>query len=150
MEGNHEMQAMREVLPMQPAFTSAPKQQLARKDIRRTYNVVIWVCLGAFIAFVLFSWLGSVLACYVIDGSTYRASIEVEDHWGNVRNPEISFSNGWYYWVTGSDVVVAGAYECKAGKIVNQYGWTFQISSGGTVLTMDGIRYRRVILNLNN
>ena len=136
-------------MSIQLALSSTRKQRPDRKDIRRSYIVVILVCVGTFIAVVLFSLLGPGLICQTLDGSTYRAGINVEDHWGNARKPEISFNKGWYYWVTGSDVIMAGTYECMAGRIVTQHGWTFQLSATGTVLTVDGITYRRVILNLN-
>ena len=132
---------------MRLAVSSTTKQEIDTKEIRRSYKIVILVSLGIFIAFVLIPWLGSVLACNLIDGSTFRAGVKVEDHWGNVRNPEISFSDGWYYWATGSDQVFAGSYWCVPGSIVTRDGWTFQLSAGGTVLTVNGIGYRRVLLN---
>ena len=131
---------------MQLASASTPRQQINRKDIRRANSVV----LGAIIAIVLFSLLSPVLARVTLDGTTYRAGILVEDHWGNVRNPEISFSDGWYYWATGSDQVLAGSYACIADRIVTQDGWTSQLSFGGTALTLNGTMDRRVLLNLNN
>ena len=134
---------------MRITFGLTPKPQLDRRIIRRSYNVLI-VSFGILIAILLFSWLGFGRTCATIDGATYRAGIKVEDHWGNVRNPEISFSRGSYTWVTGSDLVIVGTYKCVAGSIVTQYGDTFRLSAGGTVLTVNGIGYRRVILNLND
>jgi hypothetical protein len=131
---------------MRFAFLSATKQENDRKEIRRLYNIVI-VFFGILIAILLFSWLVSFRTCATIAGSTYRAGIEVEDHWGNFRNPEISFSRGSYTWVTGSDVIIMGTYKCVAGNIVTQYGDIFRLSVGGIVLTVDGVVYRRVILN---
>jgi hypothetical protein len=130
------------------AFSSTTRQDIDRKDIPRSYNVLL-VSFGILIVILLFGWLGTSRTCATIDGTTYRASIKVEDHWGNLRNPEIYFSHGSYTWVTGTDVVIVGTYKCVAGNIVTQYGDTFQLSVGGIFLTVDGITYRRVILNLN-
>ena len=126
------------------AFSSATRQDIDRKDIRRSYNVII-VSFGILIVILLFGWLGSFRTCTTIAGSTYRAGIKVEDDWGNVRNPEISFSPGSYTWVTGTDLVIFGTYQCVAGNIVTQYGDTFRLSVGGINLTADGVGYRRVI-----
>jgi hypothetical protein len=126
------------------AFSSTTRKDIDRKDIRRVYNVLL-VSFGMLIVILLFGWLGSYRTCATIGGSTYRAGIKVEDDWGNVRNPEISFSDGWYTWVTGSDLIIAGTYKCVEGSIVTQYGDTFQLSIGGSVLTANGVGYRRVI-----
>ena len=129
---------------MGPAFSSTTRQDIDRKDIRRSYNVLL-VSFGILIVILLFGWLGASRTCATINGTTYRASIKVEDHWGNLRNPEISFSHGGYTWVTGTDLVVMGTYQCVAGSVVTQYGDTFRLSVGGIVLTADGVGYRRVI-----
>ena len=125
------------------AFSSTTKQEIDSKDIRRLYNIVI-VFFGILMAILLFSWLGSYRTCATIAGSTYRAGTEVEDPWGNMRHPEISFSHGSYTWVTGSDVVIFGTYKCEAGNIVTQYGDTFRLSVGGSALTANGVGYTRV------
>jgi|SRR5215211_8276608 len=129
---------------MRLSFSSTTRQNIDRKDIRRSYNVLL-VSFGILIVILLFGWLGSSRTCATIDGSTYRASIKVEDHWGNFRSPEISFSHGRYTWVTGTDVVIMGTYQCVAGSVVTQYGDTFRLSVGGIVLTADRVGYRRVI-----
>lgn len=129
---------------MELAFSSTTKQDIDRKDIRRSYNVIL-VSFGLLIVILLFAWLGSARSCATIDGTTYRASIQVEDHWGNLRNPEIYFDHGSYTWVTGTDLVIFGTYQCVAGSIVTQYGDTFRLAVGGIVLTADGVGYRRVI-----
>ena len=129
---------------MQLTFASTSDQRTQKKDIRRSYNVLL-VAFGILIAILLFSWLGSYRTCATIGDSTYRAGSNIEDHWGNVRNPEISFGRGSYTWVTGSDLVIVGTYECVAGNIVTQYGDTFRLSVGGSVLTANGVGYKRVI-----
>jgi hypothetical protein len=128
---------------MQTSSSSIPKQQLNKNATRRAYRVVIFIW-GLIAVVFFFSLLGPSIACATIDGSRFRADIKVEDHWGNVRNPEISFKDGWYSWVTGGDQVLAGPYKCAAGRVVSQEGWTFQLSAGGTVLTASGIEYKRV------
>lgn len=126
------------------AFSFTTRHDIDRKDIRRSYNVLL-VSFGILIMILLFGWLVTGRTCATIAGTTYRASIRVEDHWGNLRNPEIYFSHGSYTWVTGTDLVIVGTYQCMAGSIVTQYGDTFRLSVGGVVLTADGVGYRRVI-----
>ena len=128
---------------MQVAFASTAGQQIRKRAVWHPYMVIILICI---IVPMFFLCLGPSFACYAIDGATFRAGILVEDHWGNLRNPEIYFSHGSYTWVTGTDLVIVGTYQCMAGNIVTQYGDTFRLSVGGVVLTADGVGYRRVIL----
>ena len=129
---------------------STDRRRIERESIRRVYNILLVICVGTLMVFLIIFGFGSAFACNMIDGSAFRAAIKVEDHWGNFRNPEIYFNDGRYTWVTGGDVVLMGSYECVAGRIITPDGWTSQLSAGGTALTLDGNVYRRVILRFNN
>jgi hypothetical protein len=125
-------------------FSSTTKEDIERKAVRDSRNVVILVCFVTLIAIVLLSWLGFGPLCPIVDGTTYRAGIKVKDEWGSVRNPEISFGDGWYHWVTGGDQILAGPYKCVFGNIATQEGWTFQLYAGGALLTVNGMGYTKV------
>ena len=104
---------MKQYRPGQVHLFSHPRLSDQENSLRTRRIVLLVLSIGLLIALVL----SRLDPCIMIEGATYRSYREVDNFFGGMMHPEVSFHNGEFSWVI-TDMVIIGTYECKPGRII--------------------------------